>query len=57
MGYDTLIMGIRNTDAIRAYFGGIAENEEVVAVIALGKTEEPVNKPRRKAVDEVVKFA
>ncbi len=56
MGYDTLIMGIRDTDAIKSYFN-IANNEAIVAVIGLGKAAAPVNKPKRKAVDEVVKFA
>ena len=54
-GYDTLIMGIRDGDAIRARLG-IPENEEIMSVIAIGKAaEEPAPRPR-KELDEVVKF-
>ena len=54
-GYDTLIMGIRDADAIRARLG-IPENEEIMSVIAVGKGgEEPSPRPR-KDLDEVVKF-
>ena len=54
-GYDTLIMGIRDGDAIRARLG-IPENEEIMSVIAIGKAaEEPAARPR-KELDEVVKF-
>ena len=35
-GYDTLIMGIRDAEAIRGILG-IPENEEVMSVIAVGK--------------------
>ncbi len=54
-GYDTLIMGIRDGEAIRARLG-IPENEEIMSVIAVGKRAgEPAAKPR-KALDEVVRF-
>ena len=54
-GYDTLIMGIRDGEAIRARLG-IPENEEIMSVIAIGKAaEEPAPRPR-KELDEVVKF-
>ena len=54
-GYDTLIMGIRDGDAIRARLG-IPENEEIMSVIAVGKAaEDPAPRPR-KELDEVVKF-
>ncbi|MBR3277220.1 MAG: nitroreductase family protein [Eubacterium sp.] len=54
-GYDTLIMGIRNADAIRAELS-IPETEEIVSVIALGKRDqEPAFRPR-KELDEVAKF-
>ena len=54
-GYDTLIMGIRDADAIRARLG-IPGNEEIMSVIAVGKGgEEPSPRPR-KDLDEVVKF-
>ena len=55
MGFDTLIMGMRDADAIRAEFA-IPETEAIMAVIALGyRLEEPI-RPARKNLDEVVKF-
>ena len=54
-GYDTLIMGIRDADVIRAKLG-IPENEEILSVIAVGKAaEEPAARPR-KPLEEVVRF-
>ena len=54
-GYDTLIMGIRDADAIRARLG-IPENEEIMSVIAIGKrSAEPAARPR-KELGEVVRF-
>ena len=55
MGFDTLIMGMRDSDALRSLFG-IPEGEEVMAVIALGhRANDPV-KPTRKSLDEIAKF-
>ena len=55
MGFDTLIMGGRDSEALRAFFG-IPEGEEVMAVIALGhRASDPV-KPTRKPLDEIAKF-
>ena len=54
MGYDTLIMGIRDTDAIRKYFA-IPEDEIILPVIAIGKrNEDPAMRPR-KEVKEILK--
>ena len=54
-GYDTLIMGIRDSDALREILS-IPDTEEVMAVIAIGKAaQEPTARPR-KALDEVTKF-
>ena len=54
-GYDTLIMGIRDAEAIRARLA-IPENEAIMSVIAVGKRgAEPVEKPR-KELGEVVRF-
>ena len=54
-GYDTLIMGIRDADALREQLG-LPEDEAVMSVIAIGKAAaEPAARPR-KALDEVVKF-
>ena len=48
-GYDTLIMGIRDGEAIRARLG-IPENEEIMSVIAIGKAaEEPAPRPRKRS--------
>ena len=55
LGYDTLIMGIRDAAAIREKLG-IPENEEIMSVIVVGKRKtEPSLRPR-KELDEVVKF-
>ncbi len=54
-GYDTLIMGIREAEAIRKELQ-IPENEQIMSVIAVGKrAKEPMDRPR-KALEEVVKF-
>lgn len=54
-GYDTLIMGIRDADVIRAKLN-IPENEEIMSVIAIGKCgAEPTLRPR-KELEEVVRF-
>ena len=54
-GYDTLIMGIRDSDAIRTRLG-IPDSEEIMSVIAVGKAAaEPDLRPR-KPFDEVVRF-
>ena len=52
-GWDTLIMGIRDAEAVRQIMG-IPENEIVTAVIALGKSAQPYFKNPRKPVDEVL---
>ena len=54
-GYDTLIMGMRDSDGLRALFG-IPENEQVMAVISLGKRASDPRRPDRKPVYEIVKF-
>lgn len=55
MGFDTLIMGMRDADRLREYFA-IPESETVMAVIALGyRAAEPV-RPGRRDLDEIVKF-
>ena len=55
MGYDTLIMGIRDADAIRRLLN-IPENEAIMSVIAVGKREKaPAARPR-KPLDEVTRF-
>ena len=55
MGFDTLIMGMRDADKLRELFS-IPGNETVMAVIALGYRAEEPNRPERKNLDDVVKF-
>ena len=55
MGFDTLIMGMRDADKLRELFT-IPENETIMAVIALGYRAEEPNRPERKSLDEIVKF-
>jgi nitroreductase len=55
MGFDTLIMGMRDVDQLRQLFN-IPEGEAVMAVIALGyRAANPVQ-PRHRQLDDVVKF-
>ena len=55
LGYDTLIMGLRDEDKIREYFN-IPDEEIMLPVIAIGKrNQEPTNKPR-KSLDEILKI-
>lgn len=55
MGFDTLIMGMRDSDGLRAIFG-IPEEEEVMAVISLGYRASDPATPAHKSLDEIVKF-
>ena len=55
MGFDTLIMGMRDADKLRELFS-IPENETVMAVISLGYRAEEPNRPERRNLDEIVKF-
>ena len=55
MGFDTLIMGMRDADQLRNLFA-IPENETIMAVIALGYRAEEPNHSKRKNLDEIVKF-
>ena len=55
MGFDTLIMGMRNADELRRVFD-IPEEETILAVIALGYRAQEPNTPVHRPLDEVVKF-
>ena len=55
MGFDTLIMGMRNADELRKLFG-IPGNETVLAVIALGYRAQEPNTPAHRPLDEIAKF-
>ena len=55
MGFDTLIMGMRDSDGLRQVLG-IPENETIMAVIALGYRAEEPREPVHKPLDEFIKF-
>ena len=55
-GWDSLILGIRDAEKIKALMG-IPEDEVVTSVIALGKAAHPAAKPPRKPVDEALKVS
>ena len=55
MGFDTLIMGMRYSEPIRAEFG-IPDNETIMAVIALGYRNQEPNSPVHRKLDDIVKF-
>lgn len=55
LGLDTLIMGIRDAQALRQELS-IPETEEVVAVIAVGYRDCQPEMPKRKSLEEIVRF-
>ena len=55
MGFDTLIMGMRDADGLRALFN-IPESEAIMPVIALGYRAQEPSRPERKKLDEIVTF-
>lgn len=54
-GFDTLIMGMRNSDELRKLFA-IPDDECIMAVISLGYRASDPNRPDRKPTEEMVKF-
>ena len=54
MGYDTLVMGIRDGQALRDILG-IPDSQQVGAVIAVGVRETAPEMPKRKDIDSVLK--
>ncbi len=54
MGYDTLVMGIRDGEALRTILE-IPDSQQVVAVISVGKRVEDAVMPKRKDVDSILK--
>ena len=54
-GYDTLIMGLRDADAIRALLD-IPEEEQIMSVIAVGRRAAAPKLRPRKPLEEVAKF-
>ena len=55
MGFDTLIMGMRDADALRELFD-IPSNETIMAVISLGYRASEPNRPERRPLEEIAKF-
>ena len=55
MGFDTLIMGMRDAEMIRSYFH-IPGEEMITAVIALGYRAEEPRTPVHRDLDEIAKF-
>jgi len=54
-GFDTLIMGMRDSDELRKLLA-IPDDECIMAVISLGYRASDPNRPDRKPVGEVAKF-
>lgn len=55
MGFDTLIMGMRDYQGLRELFN-IPESETIMAAIALGYRAGEPKRPNRRNLDEMVKF-
>ncbi len=55
MGFDTLIMGMRDSDKLRRLFN-IPSDETVMAVIALGYRKGDPRQPTHRKLDDIVKF-
>lgn len=55
MGFDTLIMGMRDSDGLREVLE-IPESETIMAVISLGYRAQEPNRPERRPLDEIAKF-
>ena len=55
LGYGTVIMGLRTGDKLREILS-IPETETVMAVIAIGKAAEEPARPKRKDVEDIVRF-
>ena len=55
LGLSTLIMGLRNADKIREMLS-IPEAETIVAVIAVGTADEEPSRPKRRELEDVLKF-
>lgn len=55
LGLDTLIMGIRDGEALRKRLN-IDENQEIVSVIAVGVRAVDPEMPARKSLEEIARF-
>ena len=55
LGYDTLIMGLRDVEALKNLFA-IPNDEAIMSVIAVGKRTETPDKPQRKEISDILKL-
>ena len=55
LGLSTLIMGLRDADKIRKMLS-IPKEETIVSVIAVGKADENPSRPKRKELNDILKF-
>lgn len=55
LGYDTLIMGLRDVDALKRLFA-IPDDEAIMSVIAVGKRNSTPEKPIRNDIDKILKL-
>ena len=55
LGYDTLIMGLRDEEKLRSMLS-IPDDEIMVSVIAIGKRASEPSKPQRRELDEILKI-
>lgn len=55
LGIGTLIMGLYDVDKIREFFD-IPNEQEIVAVIAVGYTDDEPVMPKRKTVEEITSY-
>lgn len=54
-GLDTLVMGIRDADKLREVLS-VPESQEIVSVISVGYRDIEPPMPKRKAVEDIVRF-
>ena len=54
-GFDTLIIGMRDSNELKKLFN-IPDNEQIMAVIALGYRAGEPNQPQHRPLEEVVQF-
>ncbi len=55
LGYDTLIMGLRNEALLREMLS-IPDSQAIMSVIAVGKRAVTPEKPQRRAIEDTVNF-
>ncbi|MCR4765142.1 MAG: nitroreductase family protein, partial [Bacteroidaceae bacterium] len=55
MGFDTLVMGLRDADALRRVLD-IPNDETIMTVVALGYGNQSPKRPERKPLHEILKI-